>query len=30
MIKVKYAHAEQTVAKKLKIDIDGIPIWWMK
>ncbi|CUU03332.1 CRISPR-associated protein Cas5t [Candidatus Kryptobacter tengchongensis] len=30
MIKVKYAHAEQTVAKKLKIHIDGIPIWWMK
>lgn len=30
MIKVKYAHADQTVIKKLTIDKDGIPIWWMK
>lgn len=30
MIKVKYVHAGQTVIKKLIVDRDGIPIWWMK
>lgn len=30
MIKVIYAHAGQTIIKKIKVDKEEIPIWWMK
>lgn len=30
MIKVVYAQKEQTVLEKIKIDSEGVPLWWMK
>lgn len=30
IVKVLYVQAEQIVTKKIKVDGEGVPIWWMK